>query len=118
MNLPIPLLAAVIVTVAAFVYQGPVADPGFQRGVNLWGRQPTIWPIFSENCMKMKKYWPRELGVSLVPPRSANAGPASCPNGPNFSFMIFFLKIGAYSQWESWIRSSTVLRNPIIDIKL
>ena len=21
------------------------------------GRQPIIWPIFSENCMKMKKFW-------------------------------------------------------------
>ena len=29
----------------------------FQRGRQPWGRQPIIWPIFRENCMKMKKLW-------------------------------------------------------------
>ena len=29
-----------------------VADPGFPRG-----RQPSIWLIFPENCMNMKKFW-------------------------------------------------------------
>ena len=38
-----------------------VADPEFARGsANPWGgRQPIIWPIVHENCMKMKKFWPR-----------------------------------------------------------
>ena len=43
---------ACVVTVA-------VADPGFPRGGTLTpkgGRQPIIWPIFPENCMKMKKF--------------------------------------------------------------
>ena len=30
----------------------PVADPGFLRG----GCQPIIWPIFSNNCIKMMKF--------------------------------------------------------------
>ena len=36
-----------------------VADPGFPRGGGAnpkGGRQPIIWPIFPENCMKMKKF--------------------------------------------------------------
>ena len=37
------------------------------------GRQPMILSIFAENCMKMKKFWPRG-GASLAPPlRSATA---------------------------------------------
>ena len=33
------------------------------------GRQPISWPIFSENCMKMKKFWARRGGrASLAPP--------------------------------------------------
>ena len=32
-----------------------VADPGFPWGGG--GRQPIIWPIFPENCMKIKKFW-------------------------------------------------------------
>ena len=48
-----------------------VADPGFPRGGGAnpkgGGRQPIIWPIFSENCMKMKKFWAGG-GASLAPP--------------------------------------------------
>ena len=46
--------------------QTSVADPGFPRGegANPKGeRQPIIWPIFPENCMKMKKFWARGGGV-------------------------------------------------------
>ena len=36
------------------------------------GRQPIIWPIFSENCMKMKKFWARGgARVPCAPLRSA-----------------------------------------------
>ena len=37
-----------------------MADPGFLRGERSQprrGSQPIIWPIFPENCMKMKKFW-------------------------------------------------------------
>ena len=39
-----------------------VADPGFPRGGGATpkkrgGRQPIFWPIFPENCMKMKNFW-------------------------------------------------------------
>ena len=44
-----------------------VADPGFPRGGDAnpkgGGRQPIIWPIFPENCMKMKKFWARGRGA-------------------------------------------------------
>ena len=43
-----------------------VADPGFPRGGCTnpkGGRQPTICLIFPENCMKMKKFWPRGGGA-------------------------------------------------------
>ena len=46
-----------------------VADPGFPRGGGAnpkgGGREPIIWPIFPENCMKMKKFWAR--GGARVP---------------------------------------------------
>ena len=49
-----------------------VADPGFPRGGGAnpkgGGGQPIIWPIFAENCMKMKKFWARGGGASLAPP--------------------------------------------------
>ena len=48
-----------------------VADPGFPRGggANLkGGRQPIIWPIFPENCMKMKKFWAGGARVPRTPP--------------------------------------------------
>ena len=32
------------------------------------GRQPIIWPIFPENYMKMKTFWARKWGASLLPP--------------------------------------------------
>ena len=32
------------------------------------GRQPIIWPIFPENCMKMKKFWARGARVPRAPP--------------------------------------------------
>ena len=37
----------------------------FQEGARTpeEGRQPTIWPIFPKNCMKMKKFWPRRGGA-------------------------------------------------------
>ena len=44
----------------------PVADPGFPRGGGAnpkGGRQPIIWSIFPENCMKMKKFWARGGGA-------------------------------------------------------
>ena len=44
-----------------------------QRGcVHPWEWcQPIIWPIFPENCMKMKKFWPRAegAGTSLAQPQ-------------------------------------------------
>ena len=44
-----------------------VANLGFPRGECAnpkgGGRQPTICLIFPENCMKMKKFWPREGGT-------------------------------------------------------
>ena len=51
-----------------------MTDPGFPRGAANPGgeRQPIIWSIFPENCMKMKKFWAGEGGPSLAPPRSAN----------------------------------------------
>ena len=37
--------------------QTETEDPGFLRdGTHLQGRQPSIWSIFPENCMKMKKF--------------------------------------------------------------
>ena len=59
-----------------------MADPGFPRGGGAnpeGGRQPIIWPIFPENCMKMKKFWARGGGrASLAPPlRSATGNPVS-----------------------------------------
>ena len=63
-----------------------MADPGFpRRGTNpSEGRQPTIWPFFPENCMKMKKFWHRG-GTSLAPSRSAtgcgNYVPPVCISG-------------------------------------
>ena len=36
------------------------------------GRQPIIWPIFPENCMKIKKFWARGgARIPHVPLRSA-----------------------------------------------
>ena len=32
------------------------------------GRQPVIWPIFPENCMRMKKFWAGGGRASLAPP--------------------------------------------------
>ena len=59
----------------------PVADSGFPRGGGAnpkagGGRQPIIWPIFPENCMKMKKFWARggRGRVPRAPLRSATAG--------------------------------------------
>ena len=57
-----------------------VADPGFPRGGGAnpkGGRQPIIWPIFAENCMKMKKFWAGEGRVPRAPLRSATA---LCPS--------------------------------------
>ena len=34
------------------------------------GRQPIIWQIFPENCMKMKKFW--AIGGALDPPLLTN----------------------------------------------
>ena len=51
-----------------------VADPGLPRGGGAnpkGGRQPIIWSIFPENCMKMKKFWARGGRASLAPPGSA-----------------------------------------------
>ena len=48
-----------------------VADLGFPRGGCAnpkGGRQPTIGLIFPENCMKMKKFWPRGARVPGAPP--------------------------------------------------
>ena len=43
-----------------------VADPGFLRGRQPRGRQPIIWPIFPENCMKIKKFWARGVNTATV----------------------------------------------------
>ena len=43
-----------------------VADPGFPRGggvIPQGARQPTISPIFPENCINLEKFWPR-VGAS------------------------------------------------------
>ena len=48
-----------------------VANPGFPRGGGAnpkGGHQPIIWPIFPENCMKMKKFWARGGRHPLDPP--------------------------------------------------
>ena len=34
------------------------------------GHQSTVYSVFLENCMKMKKSWPRRGRVSLAAPRS------------------------------------------------
>ena len=49
---------------------GPVADLGFHRGggANQEGHITIIWPIFLENCMKMKKIWARREACPLHPP--------------------------------------------------
>ena len=49
----------------------PVADPGFPRGGGVnpkGGRQPIIWPIFPENCMKMKKFGAGGARGTRAPP--------------------------------------------------
>ena len=38
---------------------------GMEGGVE---NQPTIWPIFHENCMKMKKFRATGARASMVPP--------------------------------------------------
>ena len=38
------------------------------------GHQPIIWLIFSENCMKMKKFWARGGHMFLVPPFRSSTG--------------------------------------------
>ena len=39
------------------------------------GRQPIVWPIFPENCMKMKKFGARGGGrASLTPPLRSTTG--------------------------------------------
>ena len=52
-----------------------MVDPGFPRGGGTnpkgGGRQPIIWPIFPENCMKMKKFWAGGARVPRAPLRSA-----------------------------------------------
>ena len=48
-----------------------MADLGFPRGGDanpkVEGHHPIIWPIFPENCMKMKKFWARRGGEARVP---------------------------------------------------
>ena len=52
-----------------------VADPGFPRGGGAnpkGGHPPIIWPVYSENCTKMKKLWAGGGHASPAPPlRSA-----------------------------------------------
>ena len=43
------------------LYSNSVANPGFPRGA--WAPNLLFWSIFSTNCMKMKKFWPREGSV-------------------------------------------------------
>ena len=48
----------------AIWHTNSVADPGFPReGRQSLGGQPAIWPFSPQNCMNMKKFWPRG-GVS------------------------------------------------------
>ena len=47
------------------------------------GRQPIIWPIFPENCMKMKKFWAR----------GGDARPSRPPLDPP---LLWFMKNCAY----------------------
>ena len=56
-----------------FVYLDPppVADPAFPRGgapTPQGGRQHTILPNFSKNCMKLKEFGPPGGAHSLAPP--------------------------------------------------
>ena len=56
--------------VAFFIWINfPAAHPEFPRGNQpLRGqRQPIIWPFFSENCMKTKKFWPGGGGMRPFP---------------------------------------------------
>ena len=41
---------------------GSSISPGGGRQLPGGGRQPIIWPIFPENCMKIKKFWARGGG--------------------------------------------------------
>ena len=70
-----------------------MADLGFPRGGGAptlrGGRQPTICLIFPENCMKMKKFWPKRGGARpwrpppldpplLIRPRSNTPSEINC----------------------------------------
>ena len=51
-----------------------VADPGFPQRVAPTSEEaaiPIIWPIFVENCMKMKKFWARGRAAGPRAIRSA-----------------------------------------------
>ena len=50
-------------------YQYAVVDLGFLRREfqSRRGPQPTTWPIFPENCTKMKKFWLWGEGAYLTP---------------------------------------------------
>ena len=59
-----------LIKVVSFCPAFTVADPGFPRGGDAkpkGGRKPIIWPIYPENCMKMKKFWARGGAHPLCP---------------------------------------------------
>ena len=46
-----------------------VADPGFSRGGAPTLKEAIIWPLFPQNCMKLKEFGPPGGGrASLAPP--------------------------------------------------
>ena len=45
-----------------------MAYSGFPRARGGGGRQPIIWPIFPENCMKMKKFLGQRGGRTSLRP--------------------------------------------------
>ena len=58
-----------------------MADPGFPRGGSAnptGGRQPIIWQISPENCMKMKNFLGKREWVPRAPLRSAIEGCEKC----------------------------------------
>ena len=68
-----------------------MADPGFPGGhqSKRHRRQTIIWPIFTDNCMKIKKYWTVETGCPkfnyVDPPLNLNN------NNKNFIPLFAFL---------------------------
>ena len=65
-----------------------MADPGFPGGhqSKRHRRQTIIWPIFTDNCMKIKKYWTVETGC----PKFYYVDPPLNLNNSNKNFIPLF----------------------------